>query len=419
MTRHLSDKSKEWIPPDRPLGGDKGRSHLFAIPSPKEGLPKVIREEDLDEEIENFMARDSSADDENSYSIDSDDIETPHADFLDSKDYILDDGNLNIEQLMDDIESMDDQNESINVGKLSLRSQGEEKRKKGQSLPHDDKFQKHFEVQDFIEETSRKQQKSGVPDWLSTRRAKLSRTPAIGMMTPDDMRKKQRETDDIPVIRHTLLSSQEIITCLVKGGAQNVKLIKPEKDIQPYLGWEGLIIATASSYSHIRILTDSLVYNLRKRRLAECGVIGAKYGSEGGEDLTMSNHARRKRNIGRGKKTDDGWMSVDCRNYIVHVQDELTRKSVDLEALWKPGSEQAKVLRNIDSTDEDAIDDFVASNPVPEEYIESMKMQSDFWGPDGRGGYAVTRKAAAKKSGRFTPHSNQRRKAKNRGRYSL
>jgi ribosomal silencing factor RsfS len=197
-----------------------------------------------------------------------------------------------------------------------------------------------------------------------------------------------------------------------------VKLVTPEKDFQSYLGWEGLIIATASSYSHIRILTDSLVYNLRKRGLAECGVVGAKYGSEGGEDLTMSNRARRKRNIGRGKKTDDGWISVDCRNYIVHVQDELTRKSVDLEGLWKPGSEQAKLLRKIDSRDEDALDDFVASNPVPEEYIESMKMQSDVWGQDGRGGYAVTR-STIKKSGRFTPNSNQQRKAKNRGRYSL
>jgi ribosomal silencing factor RsfS len=379
------------------LSGDKGRSHLFTKP-PKEGLPRVIREEDLDEEIEKFMAQDSADDENSSYTIiDLDDVEAPDGDFT-AKDYMIDGQNFNIEKLMDDVESMDVEN-------------------KYQSL-HDDKFQKHFEVKDFNDAPSTSQEKNGVPDWLSTRRARLSRTSAISMMTPDDLRKKQRETDDIPVIKHTLLSSEEIITCLVKGGAQDVKLVTPEKDFQSYLGWEGLIIATASSYSHIRILTDSLVYNLRKRGLAECGVVGAKYGSEGGEDLTMSNRARRKRNIGRGKKTDDGWISVDCRNYIVHVQDELTRKSVDLEGLWKPGSEQAKLLRKIDSRDEDALDDFVASNPVPEEYIESMKMQSDVWGQDGRGGYAVTR-STIKKSGRFTPNSNQQRKAKNRGRYSL
>lgn len=399
ITRHLSDKSKEWIPPDRPLSGNKGRSHLFTV-SPKEGITtRVIREEDLDEEIEKMIAQDlAENEDENSYAIDLDDIEALHKDFA-AKDYMLDDDqNLNIEKLMD------------------VR----EEESKGQPALHEDKFQKHFEVQDFMDKaSSRTQDKKGVPDWLSTRRAKLSRIPAIGMMTPDDMRKKQRETDDIPVIRHTLLSSEEIITCLVNGGAQNVKLIKPEKEIQPYLGWEGLIIATAGSYSHIRILTDSLVHNLRKRGLAECGVVGAKYGSEGGEDLTMSSHARRKRNIGRGKKTDDGWISVDCRNYIVHVQDELTRQSIDLEGLWKPGSEQAKLLRKIDLRSEDAIDDFVASNPVPEEYIESMRMHGDFWGADGRGGYGMATRASAKKSGRFTPQSNQRRKAKNRGRQTF
>jgi ribosomal silencing factor RsfS len=279
-----------------------------------------------------------------------------------------------------------------------------------------DKFQKHFEVRDFIDETSTSDQKSEVPDWLSTRRAKLSRTSAIDMMTPDDARKKQRDSE-IPVIKHTLLSSQEIISCLVNGGAQDVKLITPEKEMRSYLAWKGLIIATGTSYSHIRILTDTIVHNLRKRGLAECGVIGAKYGSEGGEDLTTSRHARRRRNIiGRGKSTDDGWISVDCRNYIVHVQDEITRKSVDLEGLWKPGSEQAKILRSIDSRNEDAIDDFVASNPVPEGYMESMKIQGDFWGADGRGGY-VMNKQQSKKNGRFTPASNQTRKQKNRGRY--
>jgi len=283
---------------------------------------------------------------------------------------------------------------------------------------NEDMFQKQFESQDFLEEALPREEKgtpstAAVPDWLSTRRSKL----AMGMMTPADARKKQTE-GSMPIVKHTLLSSKEIINSLVNGGAMNVELIEPDEDVKSYLGWDGLIIATANSYSHIRVLTDAIVHNLQKRGLAERGVVGAKYGSEGGEDPTMSAYARRKRRIGRGKKTDDGWMSVDCRNFIVHVQDDVTRRSVDLEGLWSPGSEKAKLLRRLDPKDEDAVDEFVAANPIPEEYMESMQMSGDFFGSDGRGGYASnSRNRNDTKNGRYTPTNNQKRKPKNRGRF--
>lgn len=382
----------------------------------------MIREEDLDDEIEKFINADSTDDDNDDdngdlyTTVDLDQIENLREKFQQKHDgfheNMLEDEGFDIEQLIKDIESMEvPQKDDVNT----VASNDQEEDRNDGRLDYD-KFQKHFEKQDFLEESSStEQQNNAIPDWLSTRRAKLSRTSAIDMVTPDDAKRKQRETD-IPVIRHTLLSSDEIITCLLNGGAQNVKLIKPEKEYKAYLGWEGLIIATASSYSHIRLLTDSLVHNLKKRDLAECGVIGAMYGSEGGEDPTVSKYARRKRDIGRGKKTDDGWMSVDCRNYIVHVQDEVTRINVDLEGLWSPGSEHAKLLRKIDSTSDAAMDDFVARNPVPEEYLDSMKVQGNFWGADVRGGLGLKK---GRKSGRFTPDSNQKRKQKNRGRYSL
>ena len=202
------------------------------------------------------------------------------------------------------------------------------------------------------------------------------------------------------------------MTSLVNNGAKNVVFIQPSQKRQSYLGWKGLIIATASSYSHIRLLTDQIVYNLRKRGLAERGVVGAKYGAEGGEDSTMSKYARKKRSLGRGKKMDDGWMSVDCRNYIVHVQDSVTRSSIDLEGLWSPNSSEAKRLLEVNPLDDDSVDDYVAENPIPDEYIESMKVTGSFWTGDSRGGYARNKKA----SNRYTPASNQRKKAKNRGR---
>lgn len=306
-----------------------------------------------------------------------------------------------------DDDDVDDEDEELFIDYDDHEEEGEG----SDYLGKEDKFQKHFETSDFLESSKE------APDWLSTRRAKLSNPKAMGMMTPSDARKRRREPD-IPVVKNTLLSSDEIINSLVNGGAQDVKLIVPEDELKSYFGWDGMIIATASSYTHIRVLTDVIVHSLRKRNLAELGVVGAKYGSEGGEDPTMSARARRKRNLGSGKKTDDGWMSVDCQNFIVHVQDEVTRTSVDLEGLWKPGSEQGKILRRLDPKDDDAVDDYVADNPIPDEYTESMMKTSDFWSSGGqfRGGYGSIKNV---KSGRYTPTNNHKRKPKNRGRYAL
>jgi ribosomal silencing factor RsfS len=402
--RFLSDKSKEWIPPSRPLSGDKGQSHLYSIVDKESSA--VIAEEDLDDEIKKFMKEDQESN-ENVQFIDLDELDLE--DFqqrfdsgeIEANEDILD-KDMDLDQMIAAIHAMEasdgDDEDIVNENMDDI------------DIGSEDKFQKHFETSDFLEESQE------APDWLSTRRAKMSKPEGMGMMTPSDARKRRRQPD-IPVIQHTLLSSDEIITSLANSGAQDVKLIIPEEELKSYLGWDGMIIATATSYSHIRVLTDAIVQSLRKRNLAERGVIGAKYGSEGGEDPTMSARARRKRNLGSGKKTEDGWMSVDCRNFVVHVQDAVTRRSVDLEGLWSPGSEQGKMLRRLDPKDEDAVDDFVAANPIPDEYTESMLKTSDFWaGGQYRGGYA---RSKDEKKGRYTPTNNQKRKPKNRGRYSL
>ena len=445
------EKTKEWIPPSRPLSGDKGQSHLY------------LKAQQLDDEIDKVLAESEDTSDTNELLEDT--SETDDAQFIDLDDLDLEElqkrfesgefevingengesmdmEDIDIEALIQEIQQMesnfdDDDNDT---------EKEEDSVKETQEvwIEDEDKFQRHFESQDFLDEpelppvpvngggsgtttaTAAKVKATlaaGAPDWLSTRRAKLASNHAsatgIGMMTPSELRNQKSQNTTIPILKHTLLSSSEIMSSLMNDGAKHVKLIEPDEENKSYLGWEGLILATASSYTHIRVLTDSLVHNLRKRGLAERGVIGAKFGAEGGEDPTMSSYARRKRRIGRGKTLDDGWMSVDCRNYIVHVQDDVTRRSVDLEGLWSPDSKEGRLLRRLDPKDEDAVDDYVAANPIPEAYADSMKITGEFFGTDGgRGGYA--RSSKSKKdivSGRYTPTNNQKRKVKNRGRF--
>ena len=446
-----SDKTKEWIPPSRPLSGDKGQSHLY-----------LQKAQQLDDEIDKLL--DTSETDDKDDNDDNGDVDVENGQFIDLDDLDLEElqkrmesgefemingesgdsmEDLDIEQLIREIQQMESNpEEEDGEGSNSNSNSGNTEKKEEEDyteekqevwIEDEDKFQKHYETQDFLdepelhvhvpvkEEGATPTPAAGAPDWLSTRRAKLATSHGTftGMMTPSELRNQKSQTTTIPIVKHTLLSSSEIMSSLINDGAKDVKIIVPDEDIKSYLGWDGLILATASSYTHIRVLTDALVHNLRKRGLAERGVIGAKFGAEGGEDPTMSSYARRKRRIGRGKNLDDGWMSVDCRNYIVHVQDDVTRRSVDLEGLWSPGSKEGRLLRRIDPKDEDAVDEWVASNPIPEEYADSMKITGEFFGTDGgRGGYA--RSSKSKKdivSGRYTPTNNQKRKVKNRGRF--
>ena len=251
------------------------------------------------------------------------------------------------------------------------------------------------------------------PDWLSTRKSMRNRP--THMLTPSQSAEAKRLESEIPVIKGRLLTSKEIMTCLKSLGGVNVVHVTPEEKYKEYLGWKALIISTGTSYSHIKILSEAIVSNLQKRDLAKQGVIGAKYGSEGGEQRRKT---IKKNRVGRSEtfknSGDDGWISVDCMNYIVHIQDDITRSSIDLEGLWSGAA--GRQLRNVNSEDEDSVDDYVAANPVPEDYMNSLvHFTRDYW-TDGRvrGGMG-----ANKKDGRWAPSSNQKRKVKNRGRRRL
>ena len=201
-----------------------------------------------------------------------------------------------------------------------------------------------------------------VPDWLSTRRRKQS---LVGTYDESISR-----SGDISVIPNTLLSSKEIISCLEGLGGQDVKLIRPFD--KSSLGCDGLIVATGTTLQHIRLMADTIVRHLRARGLKN--VVGAKYGVEGGQQEYHSGGKKfRKQQLlssSKRARMQDTWLCVNCQNYVVHIQDEVSRNAIHLEGLWSGPEGQA--LRSVDLTDDDAVDNYVAQNPVPDEYAQQL-----------------------------------------------
>lgn len=452
--------SRDWIPPQRPLSGDLGHSDVYATKTAtQKTITNVIaRSHQIDESILKKIQGDENAG-ENVTFFDLDDFDleefkkhlesqggnlsknisiSSKGDFEGNNEIWQeitdeeDEDDLDVEEAFDEDEIMKEIMNDLDVDDeemLMIEQRLEEIKDIYKKDPQKEPISlsstissntnntENSELDEFLKKQNsqtidsiRSDNLSVGPDWLSTRRSKLAPT---AMLTPAESSSARYVDGEIPVLKDTLLSSKEIMSCLSNLGAIDVNLITPEEKLLPLLGWDGLIVATGISYSHIRVLTDEIVNNLRKRNLARKGVIGALYGSEGGEDTTSSRKRR-----GAPKKMDDGWIAVDCGNFIVHVQDEISRRSVDLEGLWSPGErgKAGKELRRIKTSDDDAIEDYIANNPIPDEYTEILVNNAsagDFWvdGPS-RGGFGHLDK---RKSGRWTPASNEKRKYKNRG----
>jgi Ribosomal silencing factor during starvation len=71
---------------------------------------------------------------------------------------------------------------------------------------------------------------------------------------------------------------------------------------------------------------------------------------------------------------NESWLAVCCHNFIVHVQSSVTRKAINLESLWTDQEE----LHLVDLTDEDAVDEYVRENQVPDEYISQFVNRNAF-----------------------------------------
>jgi ribosomal silencing factor RsfS len=178
-------------------------------------------------------------------------------------------------------------------------------------------------------------------DWLATRKKMLGQGGGL-----EAIKGLSRHEDlvDVAVKHHTLLSKDEIANILDSLGGLDVKVIYDNPLERRMGGVMGMILATASRASQMRILADTLVRQMRRRKLQEVDVFGAKQGPEGTEE--------------------SNWMVVDCRNFIVHIMDDHTRRMINLEGLWS-GKDP---LPTVSFYDDDAVEDYVAAHPVPEKY---------------------------------------------------
>lgn len=231
-------------------------------------------------------------------------------------------------------------------------------------------------------------------DWLEARRSRLNQsegsslsvdTTSSKLLTPDDAEKYRRKKSQIDVIPYTLFTSSELSSSISSQGGMDIHIIDVAEYDDLYgvgMGCSYLMVVTGRNSSHIRVMADSIVRNLKARKLNERGIVGAMKGVEGGTDI-FSNKPSRARASKNGitntsARTDDDWMVVDCGNIHVHILEEATRKCINIESLWDlsdPNSEGSK-LRRVDGDNDDEVDTYVAENPVPEEYSARMRNEA-------------------------------------------
>ena len=205
-------------------------------------------------------------------------------------------------------------------------------------------------------------------DWLQARRSRLQDSEnnmrPLQMLTPDEAEAFRHENAHIPIVLHTLFTTSELSNSLSAQGGMDIHIIDTADFDALYgvgLGCNHLMIVTGRNTSHCRVLADSVVRNLKDRKLHERGVVGAMKGPEGGTDIFSNKPNRNRANRIHGQtnlsaKVDDDWFVVDCGNIHVHILESDMRKCLNIEGLWDlddPNSEGSKLRRvNFDNEDE-------------------------------------------------------------------
>ena len=161
------------------------------------------------------------------------------------------------------------------------------------------------------------------------------------MLTPEQAESFRHRNSQIPVVIHTLLTTSELISSLIAQGGTDVRVIDTSEFESVHgvgIGCDSILLVTGRNPSHIRVMADSIVRNLKARRLHERGVMGAMQGAEGGQDVFTNrrsrNRARRHGAANTSGRIDDDWMVVDCDNIHVHVMEETSRRCLNIESLW-------------------------------------------------------------------------------------
>ena len=338
-----ADASEEWIPPERPLVGDRGQSHVYTHVEDKQ-IEKELDELDLAEMSKKLDYGDDAFEEwiPPERPVGADNTSTEQQEQLD----------IVVERTME-----------TELEQLDFTTENPEEQDPGSSS------------------TTTEESSSEGPDWLKTRRTMLE---GMQMMKPDDSAAVRHQLSDIPVKKHTLLTRKEIAVCLEAMGGQDVVCVLDNPQKPRMGGATGIIIVTGSNHPQLRTLAETLLRQLRLRSLQDVGCVAAAEGIEG--DV---------------RNPDEDWMVVDCMNYVVHVQLARTRKALNLEGLW---TGRDGIFR-VDLDNEDEVDDYVAANPVPEWYTSGTSPVAVDWDREvkklKKSRFARTSLSARKSDGRM------------------
>jgi ribosomal silencing factor RsfS len=339
----LDPRLTEWIPPSRPLVGDKGFSHLYR----DFGSEKEESEEDELARIELELQALEMQEQDSGYTRKEAELTG-----TERKLRALEDAEGDEEE--DEEELTQEEKDYLQ----QLEAGGWEVMDDDENLP---------EGEDDEEEENDEEPLPSLPvapqpnvDWQQTRRERLGKDARTAGLSPSF----DKPYSDLPVERHTLFTADEIMGYLSSLGGANPNLVLDKVwndfgDTRLGGALKGLIFVTGHSPAHVRMLSTSLVEQLKRRKLQEVGVMGAKYGAEGSKD------------------GDETWFCIDCHNYAVNIQTEETRRVLDLEGWWSVGNPLAGYGLDTGGDDDDAMDEFVARNPAPREYGRTSMVDYD------------------------------------------
>ena len=209
-----------------------------------------------------------------------------------------------------------------------------------------------WEEQQQLEQQLEQQSATSPVDWLTTRRKTLA-SPNNAARSPV-----------VPVRVHELLTRDELTTFLESHEAVDVHVVLDRPHIRRMGGAEGMIFCGAMSSFHLQTMTKVLIDHLKARRLQERGVLGAQMNSNQFSSSRNNGSSNLHQHHQHHQQQPNGWNVVDCQNYIVHLMDEPTRNALRLEELWS-GKDP---LWSLDIRNEEAMDQYVAQNPVPADY---------------------------------------------------
>mmetsp|Transcript_39010 Transcript_39010/g.94424 ORF Transcript_39010/g.94424 Transcript_39010/m.94424 type:complete len:556 (+) Transcript_39010:1515-3182(+) len=242
-------------------------------------------------------------------------------------------------------------------------------------------LQNETEGEEEEEEEEEKDNSPAEPaiDWLRTRRAALGESNDKNSGDNSSNSKLSSSSSSvIPVEEHRLLTRDEILTLLEFYGGHDIVVIDDDVQHPRMGGADGMIFCSTSPSSsssdngaingpiyqyqqsfRVMALTRGLVEHMKERGLHEIGVPGAQLSLGKKSQQPGSQSSRRSGgSTGLGsslESSSSSWQIIDCRNYIVHIMDPMTRSKFRLEALWT-GKDP---IWKLDWTDEDAVDKYV------------------------------------------------------------